>query len=184
MEWQGTRRAGTNRDLIGSFSCFSPVLAGRGPQMAYVLANQRVAGETTWWVLIPLACNRQQRIDLHCTCYVKIKDSLSRRRKAEGRRRKAEGRRRKAESRRRKAGGGGQKAEGSRRKAEGGRRKAEGGRQEAVGGRLKAESGRRDGGRGRFTNVEDHRQRGHARRTCWHGAGGNHVGRGYRASWA
>jgi hypothetical protein len=32
MEGQNTRRAGINRDLIGSFSCFSPVLAGGGPQ--------------------------------------------------------------------------------------------------------------------------------------------------------
>jgi len=42
--WAGGA-AGTNRDLIGAFSCFSPVLAGGGPQRRMSLRINALQGK-------------------------------------------------------------------------------------------------------------------------------------------
>jgi hypothetical protein len=165
------------------------------PAKAHVLANQCVAGKTTWWVLILLACNRQQRIDLHCTCYVEIKDSGMRSsecgmRSAEWGMRNAECGVRSAECGVRSGECGVRSAECGVGSSECGRRKAVGRRQEAECGVRSAEFGMRSAqcgvrkaeSRGVIQiNVEDHRQRGHTRGARLHGAGGNDVGRGYQA---
>ena len=158
MEGQNTRRAGTNREPIGSFSCFSPVLTGGGPQRRMFLRISALQKKRLDGAHFP-ARKRRQRLALHLLCEDKglrsaecgMRSGECGVRSAEGGVRKAEGRRRKAESSRR-------KAEGGRRKAEGGRRKAETGAQHP--GLRGLAFGRRDDGRATTRSLLHLRRRG------------------------